>query len=472
MSFQSRREFLKTTGYVFGAATFLGIIRSCERKDTRRLPNLVFLFSDDHSVPDLGCYGNQHIHTPNLDNMAAQGIRFNRAYVSSSQCSPSRASILTGRAPHDVHASRLHSAVPPYEINLVQLLKDKGYHTGAYRKVHQPNIQNDFDFYGGHGERLTRFFDTRPEHQPFFLWFGSTDPHRSYEPGAFEPPHDPNALMVPEFLPDTPEVRQDLAYYYDEIARFDQECGEILELLERHNLTENTLVVMAGDNGLPFPRAKATLYEAGINVPLLIRWPGRVRPEQVTEELVSLTDLTATWLEAAGVRIPEIMQSRSLVPLITGNDYQSRQYIFAERNWHDNWDPMRCAVGQRYKLIQNYRPEMRYIPSLDLQNSPSYAVIQSLEEQGNLPDRLSWYTMDSRPQVEFYNLDNDPGEWNNLAQSSEHEDPVIQYQEALSRWMEETHDFLPPPRGAFPGGPDSELNKTINPVNGIAFRNE
>ena len=470
----NRRHFLKTMGSLMAVpsipslAPSLSKFTSGEQGDR---PNIVFLFSDDQSVPDLGAYGNQVIHTPNLDRLATQGMRFNRAYVSSPQCSPSRASILTGRIPHDVHASRLHSDVPEYVPNMVQMLNKAGYFTGAFRKVHQPTIRDDFQFYGNDQASFESFFEKRPDDQPFFLHFGSHDPHRGYQKGAFNPPTNPDKIPVPEYLPDTPVVRQDLANYYDELARFDKDCGELLALLEQHGLVENTMVVMSGDNGLPFPRAKGTLYEPGINVPLLIKWPGHIREGHVSNELVSLMDLTATWLEMAGVSVPDIMQSKSMLPLFGDENASIRDYIFAERNWHDNWDPMRCIVSKSHKLIQNYRPEKPYIPSLDLQNSPSYKEIQRLISEQKLPDRLSWYKQESRPQVEFYDLDDDPHEWNNLAGQSQYADLVKQYQLDLGKWMNDTHDFLPPPRNAFPGPPDSGLNKRINPLNAQPYEN-
>lgn len=465
----SRRNFIQQMGAALAIPAGISLLKSCSEPPSSKQPNIVFLFSDDHSVPDLGCYGNPSIHTPNLDQMAAKGIRFDRGYVSSPQCSPSRAAILTGRAPHDVHASRLHSDVPQGDLNLIQLLNEQGYFTGAYRKVHQPTIQDDLDYYGGGDVPLTDFFDERPVDQPFYLWFGSTDPHRGYGPGAFEPAHDPDEVTVPEFLPDTPEVRQDLAYYYDEIARFDKECGEILSILDERGLSENTLVVMAGDNGMPFPRAKGTLYEPGINVPLLMKWPAVIEPGQISDALVSLVDLTATWLDAASIPIPEVMQSQSCLPLLTRESKTIREFIYSERNWHDNWDPMRCIVSDRYKLIQNYRPEIEYIPSLDLINSPSWASIQSLRSANTLPGNLTWYEQTTRPQVEFYDLQNDPGEWNNLAEDPDYADQIVEYQIRLSEWMQETHDFLPPPKGAFPGDLDSRLNRSINPLNGQPY---
>lgn len=441
--------------------SLLGCVPS-EENVREDLPNIVFLFSDDQSSPDLGAYGNSAIQTPNLDRLAEEGMVFRRGYVTSSQCSPSRASILTGRSPHVVGASRLHIDAQPRYESLIETLNDQGYYTGAFRKVHQSEIQEQFDFYGDGAASFSSFFESLPEDQPFFLWFGTTDPHRGYNVDEYEYQHNPENVIVPEYLPDTEEVRKDLANYYNEITRFDTESGEILNLLEERGLSENTMVVVSSDNGMPFPRAKATLYEAGVRVPLIIKWPSHVESGS-TDELVSLVDLPATWLDAAGSEIPEGFGGKSLLPFFEDSESDHREYIFAERNWHDNWDPMRAVIGDRYKLIQNYRPEVEYIPSLDILNSPSYAEIQRLDSEGKLSGNLSWYQQDSRPQVEFYDLQNDPNEWNNLAGNAEYDSLINEYQQILSEWMNETNDFLPAPKGSFPAG--SNLNDMYDPLN-------
>ncbi len=440
----SRRDFLHCVAAGGAAYAASGAWANSAGKTAER-PNIVFLFSDDHSVPDLGCYGNEAIRTPNLDALAAAGMRFDRAYVACPQCSPSRASILTGRSPHAVGASRLHVNAHADTPSVPQLLGAAGYFTGAVGKVHQGHIHKHFDFRAGWKGGVERFFDKRPSDSPFFLWVGSTDPHRDYAPGAIENPHDPNALTVPAFLPDTPEVRRDLALYYDEIGRFDSDCGRVLALLDQHGLAENTLVVMAGDNGMPFPRAKATLYEPGIRVPLLARWPGHITPGRSSAGLVSLMDLAATWLSAAGLPIPQDMEAQSLTPLLHGEKAAIHPHIFSERNWHDNWDPMRCVVSSRYKLIQNYRPATGYLPSLDLLRSPSFKAIKKLAQENALSPPLTWYQNKTKPQVELYDLKTDPGEWQNLAHAPAHQQTRNELEDTLGAWMNATHDFLPPP---------------------------
>lgn len=446
----------------------LNLNNTVNGQQTDKKPNIIFLFADDLGMPDLGAYGNTAINTPNLDRLAKEGILFTRAYVTSSQCSPSRASILTGRTPHSVGASRLHVDAQKEFPSIVQMLKNVGYYTGAYRKVHQTYIESQFDFKGD--KDLNAFFKSRPTNKPFFLWFGSTDPHRPYQPGTYEFQHDPQKVIVPDYLPDTKAVRKDLANYYNEIHRFDKECGEFLTLLDKYGLSENTIVVMSSDNGMPFPRAKASLYEVGINVPLIIKWPGKSKAGTVSKKLVSLMDLTSTWLEAAGLPVPSELEGVSLVPILKGNISKKRDYIFSERNWHDNWDPMRAVVGTQYKLIQNYRPELPMLNTLDRLYSPTWKEFEALKNKGQLNTKLQWYFAPTKPEIEFYDLEKDPGEWNNLAKDLKYQPLIQQYQKALGQWMNDTHDFLPAPGRSFPE--KSKFDEKYDPLNAGEIKNK
>ncbi len=420
-------------------------------------PNIVFLISDDHSWPDLGCFGNSAIRTPNLDRMAREGARFERCFVTSPQCSPNRSSIFTGCAPHTTSTSRLHTPMPPWERSFLEPLKERGYFTGGFRKVHQgPEFDKRFDHYGGNAKFET-FFDKRPKDRPFFLHVGFIDPHRPYADGAVDPPHDPAKMKVRPFLPDTAKVRKDLAHYHDEISRMDSECGRVFELLRQHGVADNTLVMFTGDNGMPFPRAKGTCYDPGIHVPLLAWWPGRIAPGGVRRELIGHVDLPVTWLDAAGIAKPPKMQGRSFLNLAAGRgSYTPREAVFAERNWHDNFDPIRAARTDRYKLIFNAAPHFPYRPAWDLEGSISWDSILEESRRGRLNANQRQMMAPSRPMLELYDLDADPDEFHNLATSPAHRDAMDDMQRRLSQWMHETYDFLPPgkTRPGEPGGRD------------------
>ena len=415
-----------------------------------RPPNFVFLISDDHSAPDLGCYGNAAIRTPNLDRMAREGLRFNSAFVSSPQCSPNRSSIFTGCAPHTTNTSRLHTPMPEWEQTFLEPLQARGYFAGAFRKVHQGNaFDRRWDFYGAANVPFEKFFDALPAGRPFFLHVGFTEPHRPYRKGAFSPPHDPARVQVPKYLPDLPEVRADLADYYDEIARMDGECGRVFELLKQHGVAGNTLVIFTGDNGMPFPRAKGGCYDAGLRVPMLAWWPGQIEAG-VAAELISHIDLPVTWLEAAGIAKPGKMQGRSFLPRLLGQPYTPRAEVFAERNWHDNWDPMRAVRTGRHKLIYNANSHVPYHPALDLFNSPTWQAYLRAASEGKLSPLHMRLLEHSRPAYELYDVERDPDEFHNLATDPEYANLLEDLKYRLSDWMHATHDFFAPIYRGFP----------------------
>lgn len=451
---------MKRTIIIVALLTIIGLLPSSARQTSAQTtrPNILFLISDDHSAESLGCYGNPQVRTPHLDRLAAEGMRFANAFVTSPQCSPSRSSLITGQYAHTIGTARLHTPLRPPHQHVVGLLKAAGYFTGVYRKHHLgDDFQKELDFYADK-ESFTAFFARRPKDKPFFLQIGFRDPHRPYKPGAVTPPHNPAQVRVPAFLPDTPETRSEIALYYDAIARMDGEVGELLGLLREHGVAENTLVVFTADNGMPFTGAKGSLYDAGLRVPLIARWPGRIKAGQTSDALISLVDLAPTWLQAAAVSVPAtvagLMQGRSFLNLLLGGSYQERTAIYAERNWHDVLDLVRCVRTPQYKLIQNYRSEVAYEPqgAIGAVKSPAWDALVNLHQTGKLSAALARrYFQAPRPAIEFYDLKNDPDELNNLAADPAQAAAVRQLQELLSRWMQETNDFLPPPFGAIPG---------------------
>lgn len=401
-----------------------------------RRPNILFLISDDHSAGDLGVMGNRSIRTPALDGLARGGVRFTSAYAVSPQCSPSRAAIATGRSPHATGTSRLHATLTAERDTVIDMLKRAGYHVAAYRKVHLGvPFQAHWDRYAGDGVPFDTFFRERPRDRPFFLWIGFHDPHRPYEG---KPAADPR-MAVPAFLPDTAAVRSDLAAYQAEIERMDGEVAEVLALLEREGLAGSTLVLFAGDNGMPFPGAKGSIHDPGVRVPLIARWPVRLAPGGARDDPVSLLDLAPTWLEAAGLAKGPRMEGTSLLSAPVAG-----RAVFFERNWHDNLDLVRGVRRGRLLLIHNFRPEIPYRPSDDLAESPSWKSIEALHRARKLPAALERrYFSAPRPEVELFDVTGDP--LRDLAGDQANAAEVRALEQALSDWMVATSDFLPPP---------------------------
>jgi arylsulfatase A-like enzyme len=379
--------------------------------------------------------------------MAREGMRFERCFVTSPQCSPNRSAIFTGSMAHTTGTSRLHTPMPPWETTFLEGLKSRGYHTGAFRKVHQgPEFEKTrFDFYGGAKTPFSEFFAKRPKDNPFFLHVGFVDPHRPYSKGAFTPAHDPARVRLPAFLPDSAEIRSDLADYGDEIARMDAECGQVFELLRKEGLDRNTLVVFTGDNGMPFPRAKGTCYDGGINVPLIAWWPGRIQTGAMRSELMWHLDIAPTWLDAAGAEIPKKMQGRSFLPLLLGRPYTARTEVFASRNWHDNFDPSRSVRTDRWKLIYNGAPGTPYRPIGDLAMSPTWRSYIEMARAGKLGPSHMRLLDPVRAVFELYDLKKDPHEFHNVAELQENGDVLLSLKQRLNDWMHDTYDFFPPP---------------------------
>ncbi|MBY0508143.1 MAG: sulfatase [Bryobacteraceae bacterium] len=413
-------------------------------------PNIVFLISDDHSVGDLGCYGNRVVTSPHLDRMAREGMRFTHGFVSSSQCSPNRASIFTGCTPHTVGMSRLHAPLPDWEPTVLDQLKERGYFTGIFRKHHQgAGFQQRLDFYGNAQAPFSQFFDALPKNRPFFLQLGFSDPHRPYQDGAFSPPHDPAAVTVPPFLPDTREVRKDLAHYHDFIARMDAECGQLFALLRERGLAGNTVVFMTGDNGMPFPRAKGTCYDIGLRTPLLAWWPGRIAPGTVNSDLIAHVDFAPTWLEIAGLKPAAKMQGKSFLPALLGKPYVPREAVFSERNWHDNFDPIRSVRTRTHKLILNAAPHFPYRPPSDLAASPSWEQMTKLVKSGGLSEEQRLVFTPTRAAIELYDLERDPHEFQNVADDPARRAVKAALMDRLADWMQATADYLPPASAKF-----------------------
>jgi N-sulfoglucosamine sulfohydrolase len=285
-------------------------------------PNIILIIADDLAWDDSGPYGNQKVRTPNLTRLAREGLKFTHAFVTISSCSPSRSSIITGRYPHSTDAEQLHWPLPAEQVTFVEKLKAAGYWTAASGKWHLGEaVKNRFDVVDDPGEsgfqtdpktgKMLAKDDSgaagwlpvmqqRPKDKPFFLWFAALDPHRDYVENIIPNPHKPSDVVVPPYLPDTPEVRHELALYYDEITRLDDYVGKVLAELERQGVANNTLVLFMSDNGRPFPRAKTTLYDSGIRTPLIARWPKTIRRGGVASGLVSSVDIAPTLLQLAG----------------------------------------------------------------------------------------------------------------------------------------------------------------------------
>lgn len=460
--------------------TLLGLVlwsMSADAADVSGRPNILLVLSDDHSVPHVGCYGNTDIRTPHLDRFAGEGIRFDRAYVACPQCVPSRAAIFTGRSPIAIGMSRFSAPLPAEVKVFPEILKAHGYYAGvAGRTYHMDSARQspesakvldkyrlqtfprrlDYVKQGGRAQmlpQLREFLDQVPAGKPFVLQLCSNDPHRPLDRNAIPQPHAPAKLKLPVFYPDTQLVREDFARYYDEISRFDSDFGEIMAELQKRGLSDNTLVMFMGDNGASQFRGKGTLYEFGVHIPLLARWPRKIKPGSTTRELISGEDLAPTFLEAAGVTVPKDMTGKSFLKLLRGEPHEGRKYVFAERGAHGfglpnhsaAFDLGRCIITQKHKLIYNALWQLPYTP-VDFAGDAFWKEVQQMHKDGKLTPELSrLYFSPTRPMFELFDLENDPAELKNLAGQKEYAALERELKAALTEWMILERDFVPLP---------------------------
>ena len=448
------------------------------RADDR--PNLVLMIADDMAWDDCGAYGHPSIRTPNIDRLAREGLRFDRAFLTCSSCSPSRSSMITGRYPHSTDAEELHWPLPAAQVTFVEKLKGAGYWTAAAGKWHLGEaVKNRFDVVheggsaayqlptgpeaaksknrmgnggaAGAESGCSQWVPTlreRPRDKPFFTWLAAFDPHRDYRNDTLAEPHRREDVRVPPYLPDVPEVRDDLARYYDEITRLDSFVGAVLDELKAQGVVDNTLVLFLSDNGRPFPRCKTTVYDSGVRTPLIVRWPGHVRPGSTTDGLVSSVDIAPTFLELAGVTIPETVQGRSFADILADPSATTRRFVFAEHNWHDFADFSRAVRSERYKYIRNFYPDLSGSPPADAVRSPTFVAMRTLRDAGKLtPAQLNPFVV-PRPTEELYDLQADPDELQNLVGDPAYARTLEGLRRELTSWREETDDRLPTTRSA------------------------
>ena len=437
----------------------LGIVHAAER------PNILFCISDDQSYAHAGVNGDPLIQTPAFDRVAREGIRFTRAFCDAPSCGPSRSAILTGQPIWRLEeAGNIHSTLPKKFETYTDVLKENGYTVGYTGKGWSPGrdapggreenaagrAYSRFQYARGelkdtpqpkgmsskaYAANFKDFLSQRPQDKPFCFWLGTHEPHRGYQPNLWKG-KDLSKVVVPASLPDHETVRRDLLDYSHEIEYFDRVVGEALALLEKRGQLDNTIVVVTSDHGMPFPRAKASLYDAGTHVPLAIRWPeGISTAGRVHEGLVSLSDLAPTFLEAVGLRRPEMMIASSLLEIFSKPSAERRGvYIAMER--HDGCRkggkgyPSRALRTGQYLYIKNFEPDRwpagnpdrefcaRYIPFGEVDSSPTKSLLMENKDKEGFR-RFYDLAFAKRPAEELYDVRVDPGQLVNLAGKSE-----------------------------------------------------
>lgn len=393
-------------------------------------PNIVVFILDDVGQRDVGVFGNAAVRTPNIDQLAAEGMRFDNAFLTTSSCSSSRASILTGLYPTATGAPNLDDPVPEGKNSLPRQLRKAGYYTASVGKWHlgEP-FKNHFDRVvepsdeSGAADWLPELA-RRPRDKPFFFWLASKDAHEPYFWNAPLRRQDPSKVIVPPYAKDNAFVRRLLAGYYDEIARADENIGHVIAALREQHLLDNTLIIVLSDNGAQIGGAKTTLYDKGIKTPLVIRFPPAIRQGTVNQQLVSVVDLMPTILELAGLPAVPAVPGVSLLPTLQNPTQPVRSYIYAERNRHVVENYERAIRTERFLYKRNYFGRRLCDPFADALFDPHQPRDTAHEE--------------------FYDLLRDPDALRNRATEREYRNDLDIARQQVSAIMAQTDDHHPP----------------------------
>ena len=457
---------------------FLGVwVLSADQR-----PNILFCISDDQSYAHTGANGDPVVKTPAFDRVAKEGIRFTHAFCDAPTCGPSRSAILTGQPIWRLEeAGNIHSTLPKKFITYTEVLAQAGYAVGytgkgwspgrlavggrdsnpagkefQHRRLKPPfKMMRNTDY----AANLDDFLGEVKKDQPFCFWLGTSEPHRGYELGAGRRTgKDPAKVVVPKIFPDHPIVRSDILDYYVEIEHFDKMVARALKSLKKAGQLDNTIVVVTSDHGMPFPRAKASLHDQGSRVPLAIRWPQGIKgPGRVFSNPVNLSDLAPTFLQAAGLEIPDMMTSTGLQDVIENKSGITRLAAFIAMERHDGCRkggkgyPSRAIRTKDYMYIFNHNPERwpagnpdrefcaRYIPFGEVDSSPTKSLIMDNKDKPGFK-RFYELAFAKRPSEELYHLATDPGQIKNLAGKPKYDEMQKKLSTLLKQHLVSTQD--------------------------------
>ncbi len=430
-------------------------------------PNILFALADDWGWPHAGAYGDEVVKTPAFDRLAREGVLIQHAFVSSPSCTPCRNSILTGQQFYRLdQGANLWSTLDIKHPNFMHILRDAGYEIGHWRKAWGPG---DYTV-GGYTEhpcgpqsKFTEFIAKRDDSKPFCFWFGTSDPHRGYKLNSGrESGIDVDAVHVPKFYPNEEVIRSDIADYYFEVQRWDSDVAAAIKLLEDAGLLENTIVIMTGDHGMPFPRCKGNLYNWGARVPLAIRWGKRFPAGRALTDFISLTDLAPTLLIAAGCQIPDVMTGKNLLPILTSNKdgrvETAHDFIVMGRERHVPAQrmpsmagyPSRAIRNDRWLLILNLKPDRWPVGVPEGATHPMRVHADTdggptklfLVEHKSDPAMRKYYDLSfaKRPAVELYDCQADPDNVNNLADDPQYAQTIKTLSGQLAEYLAKTGD--------------------------------
>ena len=425
-------QLLKTIGLSVTALNFMGVPSIAQEK-----PNILWIIADDLG-PDLTCYGNKSVFSPNIDKLASEGITFTQVYSVTPVCSPSRSSLITGMNPVSIdchqHRTRSRSALPEGIQPITEYFRQAGYYVsnGDGTKVGSKG-KTDYNF-----EFTKPFFDgpdwtKRNAGQPFFAQMQIHFPHRPFEADPIHPVNR-NTIDIPPVYPDCQLTREDWALYLESVQHVDQCVGKIMERLETDGVLNNTIVMFFGDQGRPMVRAKQFLYDEGTHTPLIIRFPDKKKAGTRVDNLVSTVDIPSTSMVLAGISLPKYMQGQDVFAK------EKRKFVYSTRDRMDETvDRIRSIRSSKFKYLRNFYPERPYTQFNTYKATmyPVLALMKVLYKKGELTPEQAAFMGSIRPAEELYDLVNDPFEMKNLATDPKYSSELTRMRIALDKWLAE-----------------------------------
>ena len=440
-------ERLKRRDFLLGAVG-AGFVAGLARGQPKTKPNFLVILSDDHGRLYAGCYGAKGPRTPNIDRLAGEAMLFSHAFTATAMCAPSRSMLYTGLFPHRNGAHPNHSAVRPGTKSLPHYLKPLGYRVALAGKTHiKPRACFPFEYLSRKG--VGQFFASL-RGEPFCLIVATHHPHT---PWVKNGPYKPSDVVLRPDILDTPATRQAMAWYWNSVDALDKQVGEVLSLLERHGLKDNTLCIYTSDHGAQFPFSKWTLYDAGIRVPFIARWPGRVKPGSRTDAMVSFVDVLPTLVEAAGGKPPADLDGRSFLAVLEGRKKEHRDLIYGTHTTKGiisgSYYPIRAIRTRTHKYIVNLNPDGEFTNIVTegrgsgKQGGPTdywRSWLELAKRDPGAAERVRKYQR--RPPEELYDLRTDPFELKNLAGDPAQRPLMDKLRGLLRQWMKQQGDPL------------------------------
>ena len=409
-------------------------------------PNLVFVIADDMTFRDIGCYGGQ-AHTPNIDRLVGEGMKFNRCFQAAPMCSPTRHNIYTGLYPVQSGAYPNHTYVKPGVKSIAHYLKPLGYRVVLSGKTHiGPRQAFPFEYFAGKNPDMKKidqmFAEGKASKKPFCLFACSNEPHSPWDKGDASR-YPPEKIQLPPYIADTPVVRENFSRYLAEVTYYDGQVGQILAMLDKHQLRDNTLVMVVSEQGNSFPFAKWTCYGHGLQSAMVVRWPGKVKPGSQTDAMVEYVDVVPTFVEAAGGQPAKALEGRSLLPVLTGKTDQHKDHVYGIMTTRgiingNSIYPIRTVRDSRYRLIWNLNHEDKFTNACT--KSEAFKSMVQAAEAGDAKAKELVRKYHYRPEYELFDCQADPLEMNNLIDDAKHQAIAKRLQKTLRQWMEQQGD--------------------------------